>query len=251
LTSTAPADASPPAEIRLFGSFAMAVAGRPVDLAGLKPRPRAILRYLALHAGRPVHREVMQEVFWPEADPETGARSLHVALSAVRRELPTGADGGASIALVREGDAYRLSVPDGALIDLATFETAVAHARHARTAGPPAVAAAAYGAVLAAYGGDLLPEDGPAEWVAVRRDRVRAEVVEAARALGELLLDADPAAAAEACLAGLAVDPYHDPSWRLLVEARERAGDAAAATSARASYGRMLAELGVASADIG
>ena len=47
------------------------------------------------------------------------------------------------------------------------------------------------------------------------------------------------------CTAGLGIDPYHDPLWRLLIEARERAGDQAAASSARAAYARMLRELGV------
>ena len=122
-------------------------------------------------------------------------------------------------------------------------------ARTRRARGATQVAVEAFRAALAAYGGELLPEDGPAEWAAGRRDRARAEVVEAARALAELLLDHDPAGAAEACTAGLALDPHHDPLWRLLVEARERAGDQAAATSARSGYARMLAELGVAAAD--
>jgi len=104
-------------------------------------------------------------------------------------------------------------------------------------------------AAIAAYGGDLLPEDGPAEWAAGRRERARAEAVEAARMLAELLLDGDPTAAAEACAAGLALDSHHDPLWRLLVVARERAGDQAAATSARSGYARMLADLGVTAAD--
>ena len=235
------------ADIRLFGSFSMEIAGRPVELANLKPRPRAILRFLALHADRPVHREILQETFWPGADPETGARSLHVALSAIRRELEPGAERGAHELLLREGDAYRLALPDGARIDLAEFDDAVASARRERKGGGPA-AIAAHRTVLAAYGGDLLPEDGPADWAASRRERARSEVVEASRALGELLLEMDPAGAADACLAGLVLDPYHDPLWRLLVESRERAGDQAAATSARAGYERMLAELGVASA---
>jgi DNA-binding SARP family transcriptional activator len=71
--------------------------------------------------------------------------------------------------------------------------------------------------------------------------------VAAARALAELLLDGDPAGAADACAAGLALDSHHDPLWRLLVEARERAGDQAAATSARSGYARMLADLGISS----
>jgi DNA-binding SARP family transcriptional activator len=236
-------------EIRLFGSFGMTVEGRPVNLGGLKPRPRAVLRFLALNAGRPVHREVLQETFWPEADPETGAKNLHVALSALRRELSPRAGRGASDLLVRDGDAYRLALPDGARIDLADFERAVAEARTIRARGATKVAIDALRAAMTAYGGDLLPEDGPAEWAASRRDRARAEAVEAARALADLLLDTDPTGAAEACAAGLALDSHHDPLWRILVEARERAGDPAAATSARTGYARMLAELGVAAGD--
>ncbi len=235
-----------PAEVRLFGSFSLSINGRPIDLSGLKPRPRAVLRFLALNEGRPVHREVLQETFWPEADGDAGAKSLHVALSAMRRELALHAEGGAGELLVRDGEAYRLALPAGSRIDLAVFEAAVAEAQRARSAAPPSVALGLCRAVLAAYGGDLLPEDGPAEWAAARRDRARAEVVEAARAIAGLLVERDPTGAAEACAAGLAVDPYQDPLWRLLVEARERAGDQAAATSARSGYARMLAELGVA-----
>ncbi len=236
-------------EIRLFGSFAMTIDGRPLDLGGLKPRPRAVLRFLALNAGRPVHREVLQETFWPEADPETGAKNLHVALSALRRELTPRAGRGASELLVRDGDAYRLALPEAARIDLADFERAVTEARTVRARGATQVAIEAFRTALAAYGGDLLPEDGPATWAAGRRDRARDEAVEAARALAELLLDGDPTAAAEACAAGLALDPQHDPLWRILVVARERAGDPAAATSARSGYARMLADLGVTAAD--
>jgi DNA-binding SARP family transcriptional activator len=236
-------------EIRLFGSFAMTIGGRPVDLGGLKPRPRAVLRFLALNAGRPVHREVLQETFWPEADPETGAKSLHVALSALRRELAPRAGRGACELLVRDGEAYRLALPDAARIDLADFERAVIDARTIRARGATNVAIEAFRAAIAAYGGDLLPEDGPAEWAAGRRERARAEAVETARALAELLLDSDPTGAAEACAAGLAIDSHHDPLWRILVEARERAGDQAAATSARSGYARVLADLGVTAAD--
>jgi DNA-binding SARP family transcriptional activator len=236
-------------QVRLFGAFAMAIDGRPVDLGAMRPRPRAVLRFLALNAGRPVHREVLQETFWPEADPETGAKSLHVALSALRRELAPQAGRGACELLVRDGDAYRLALPATARIDLVEFERAITAARTIRARGASAAAIEAFRAAIAAYGGELLPEDGPAEWAAARRERARGEAVEAARALAELLLDTDPAGAAEACAAGLALDAHHDPLWRILVAARERAGDPAAARSARSGYARMLVELGVTAAD--
>jgi DNA-binding SARP family transcriptional activator len=91
-----------------------------------------------------------------------------------------------------------------------------------------------------------LPEDGPAEWVVERRERCRLAAVETAVALAELLLEAgDADAAARACTSGLRIERYHDPLWRLLIRAREAAGDQGAAIRARASYGKMLADLGV------
>jgi DNA-binding SARP family transcriptional activator len=234
----------PPLEIRCFGTFAISVAGRPVDLASLKPRPRAVLRLLAVHAGQPVHREVIQDALWRDADPETGARSLHVALSALRRELePTAGRGGCEI-LVRDGDAYRLAIPAGSRVDVLAFDEALRRARAARGRDVHTTIEA-YRAAVTAYVGDLLPEDGPAEWIVARRDRARADYVEAAMGLAELVMAERPAEAAAVCVAALGIDAYHDPLWRLLIEARERAGDRAAAASARAGYTRMLADLGL------
>lgn len=242
-------DSVPAVAIRCFGAFRMTVDGRAVDLSALKPRPRAVLRLLALNAGRPVHREVIQESLWPDSDIETGAKSLHVALSQLRRELdPNGerASGSPGV-LVREGDAYRIVLSPRARVDVLDFESAVAEGRMARSTGDAAGAAAAFRTALAAYHGELLPEDGPAEWVVPRRERARADYVDTARALAELVVDGEPADAAAVCTAALAVDAYHDPLWKLLIAARERSGDVAAASAARAAYAKMLAELGVGS----
>src|SRR5207245_206633 len=61
----------PSLSIRCFGGFSIAIKGRPVDLTTIKPRVRAVLRLLAIHAGNPVHREVLQTAFWPDADADT------------------------------------------------------------------------------------------------------------------------------------------------------------------------------------
>ncbi len=237
-----PAAPGPAIAIQLFGGFVMTVDGRPIDLSALKPRPRAVLRLLALDAGRPVHREVLTTTFWPEADPETAARNLHVALSGLRRAL----DGDASGALlVRDGDAYRLALPPRARVDLVEFEQTMAEGRAARDRGDSGTAIERFREALRLAGQELLPEDGPADWVVDRREAVRGSTAEAARALGELLLPSDPDAAARAFALGLRADPYHDPLWRLLVEAHERAGDPAAASTARRDYARMLDRLGI------
>ena len=51
--------------------------------------------------------------------------------------------------------------------------------------------------------------------------------------------------AARAASAGLRIERYHDPLWRLLIRSRDEAGDQGAASRARSAYDQMLAELGV------
>ena len=115
----------------------------------------------------------------------------------------------------------------------------------AKGRGDSSTAIECFREALRLAGRELLPEDGPAEWVVDRREAVRRSTAEAARALGELLLATDPDAAATAFAIGLRADPYHDPLWRLLAEAHERAGDPAAASTARRGYARMLDRLGI------
>ena len=240
---------APSLTVRCFGGFSIAIKGRPVDLTTIKPRARAVLRLLAIHAGNLVHREVLQEAFWPEADSETGARNLHVAVSTLRQVLEPGVIRGGSSFLIRDGDAYRLAVQVDAEVDLLQFSKALTTGRVARLRGENGGAAVAFQEALDLYTGELLPEDGPAEWAIEPRERYRSELLEAAQGLAELrLMRGDAAGAVQACTNGLWVDRFHDPLWRLLIEAREKAGDAGAASRARRDYSRVLAELGLESA---
>lgn len=233
-----------PLNVRLFGGFEMSLAGNPMNLAAIKPRPRAVLRLLALNAGKPIHRDVLAATFWPDADPASSARNVHVALSGLRKQLSAG-EGAGSTTLVREGEAYRLVVPPGGRVDLVEVEAALASARAAHARKDDAAEAAACRRALELGRGELLPEDGPADWVVYRREETRIELAGAARSLAEIMLAYDPNGAADACAAGLRLDPHHDGLWRLLIAAREQAGDHAAAATARQGYERMLGQLGL------
>lgn len=92
--------------------------------------------------------------------------------------------------------------------------------------------------------GDVLPEDGPAEWVVDERERRRGQVSAAAEALARSLLERGEAAAAVAvCETGLDRDRHRDALWRVLISAREQAGDLALAVQARREYERLLGAL--------
>jgi DNA-binding SARP family transcriptional activator len=230
--------------IRTLGGCSLEINGRKVPLDGAKPRVRSLMRLLAVHAGAPVHREVIQDALWPDADATAGSRSLHVALSALRKGLDDVADPPGGRLVVRDGDAYRLDVaPDD--VDLGRFDRAMAAGRAARSRGE--VSAQAFAAAIELYAGDLLPEEGPAEWVSDRRDQYRAKALEAAEGLAsEALLTGDLATCVRACHFGLGLDRYQDALWRLLIAARERAGEAGAASRDRREYALVLDSLGVA-----
>ena len=232
--------------VELFGGFRLGIGGVAVDLAGIKPRARLVLHLLGLAGGTPVHREALLAALWPETEPETAARLLHVAISSLRTALEPGTPRGGAGLIRREGDAYRLGLPAGSEIDLVTFEALLTSAAASQQAGDPVTAADALRRALERYRGDLLPEDGPAEWLVEARDRARLGAVGAARALAELRLqEGDHAAAIRACLRGLSVDRYDDALWRLQVEAHDRAGDLSAAHRARRGYEQMLIDLGI------
>jgi DNA-binding SARP family transcriptional activator len=241
--------AGSPLSIRLLGGFELRLSGRPVDLAGVRPRARALLRLLCLDAGTPVHHERIEAALWPDAGTEASSRNLHVAIATLRRVLEPSVTRGNFQLLRREGDAYRLALPAGSEVDLLEFDRAVAAGRSALERSDAAAASQALQAALDRYRGELLPEDGPADWVADRRELCRMAAVEAAEGLaGILLAGGDSAGAARAATAGLQIERYHDPLWRILIRARDEAGDQGAARRARSSYDRMLAELGVEAA---
>jgi DNA-binding SARP family transcriptional activator len=231
-------------EINCFGGFRLVVDGRAVDLSSIKPRARALLRLLALNSERAVHREVLTDALWPEAGVEIAKRSLHVAVSSLRNALSREIRGPA---IVREGDAYRLNVAAGVKVDVVEFDKALKSARRLRAKGAKEQAVEALGKALDLHKGDLLPEDGPMELVAIERDRCRTEAVNAAAMLAEILLDSDCATeAVRACERGLQIERYRDELWRKLLDAHSQAGDRAAQAVAKRRYARVLEELATA-----
>jgi DNA-binding SARP family transcriptional activator len=230
--------------MRCLGGFSLVLRGRRLDLSPLKPRVRELLRLFALHTGRPVHREVLAEALWPQASSEVATRNLHVAISSLRHVLES-ADPSPPPLILRDGQAYELALPDGE-VDLIEFDLAVTRARGARAAGDGQTALEAYRRTLDLYGGELLPEDGPAEWVVLERERYRTAATEAAQFAGQMLLEKNELeSAALACARGLQIDRHCDRLWQTRIRAHELAGEAAAAAHARRSYEEVLADLGL------
>jgi DNA-binding SARP family transcriptional activator len=232
-----------PIAVWCLGGFRLRLAGRPLALETVKPRVRTLLRLLAMHAPGAVHREVLAEALWPDAPPQVAGHSLHVALSSLRQLLEPGAARGRCRWLAREGEAYRLVIPEDGFSDVTLLREALHSVRRVRD---DAESVELLHGVLNAYTGDLLPEEGAADWVVAERDRLRRAVAEAALSLAGLEFGrGEMSAAAVAAGRCIAVDRYHDAGWRLLIRVLNAQGAHAAARDAQARYDRLLAELGL------
>jgi DNA-binding SARP family transcriptional activator len=237
------------AVLTCLGGFRLEVAAadgsarRLVDLTDVRPRARALLRYLALHLGVDVHRERLVDALWPGVPLAAGTRSLQVAVSSLRKAMQAAGLDAAAV-LCRQADAYRLELPAGSSADLPDMETEVVLADAARAEGDRPAAVRHREIALALYAGELLPEEGPAEWVVDERERLRLLATTTAttlardqRALGRL---PDAITAAHRAVQ---LDPWSDLGWQLLTRLYEEAGDTTSASRCRRRHEQVAREL--------
>ncbi|MGW2047753.1 BTAD domain-containing putative transcriptional regulator [Streptomyces sp. NPDC001858] len=240
------ARSAPDLTVRCLGGFEFTLAGREHDWAKLRPRAQAVLRLLAVRAGQAVHRDHLLVAFWDGVTTPSTLHNLQVTVSSLRSFLEPERPRGGSRLIARQGDSYRLVLAPGDVSDVASFERAVRDGRRARAQKRPEEAADAFRIALDHYAGELLPEDGQAEWVAADRERLRREAANAAVALAEIRLSQGrPVEAVEAAERCLEVDGHRDAAWRVLIRACDAAGLAADSARARSGYSAMLASLGI------
>lgn len=169
----------------MFGSFQLWRDGRSIENLPGTRTPR-ILRYLAAQRGRPVPREILIDVFWPDADTETGRRNLHQSIYQIRCAARTAGDTSPFIAF--EHDSYALDTAAGCWCD---FEDLVAEGRSAEREERLDDAVDACRRADALYSGDYLADSPYEEWAIAERERLRVAYRTMANRLADLLVQRD------------------------------------------------------------
>jgi DNA-binding SARP family transcriptional activator len=215
---------APTLDLVCFGPPTARIGGSAPNPEVLWRKHLAFLVYLALSPHRTRTRQHLLGLLWPEGEESAGRHSLNEAIRRLRAHL--GAD-----RLRSEGDSVALS-DAGLTVDALAFDAAAG-------IQPRRAISFLTGDFLEGFG----LSDAPAfdEWVAGERDRYRAKGV--ALLVGEgahSLLDGDTTDACELSRRALALEPYSEPSARLLIRAAAFAGDAAGAL---ATYHAFVARL--------
>jgi DNA-binding SARP family transcriptional activator len=168
----------PPLSVSAFGRFEVRRGGEIVPLCPSRSG-QTILRYLTTHPRRRESMDSLMDLLWPGDPPKTARHKLHCAFSALRGSLNAGlADPGPGY--VRYGDgAYQLAPEASISVDLDAFFAAFAAGQRAE--GPAAIPFFERACELAT--GELLPDDGYADWALERRDAVTAALMTMSHAL--------------------------------------------------------------------
>ncbi|MGV9661522.1 AfsR/SARP family transcriptional regulator [Nocardia niigatensis] len=235
----------PGAQVRLsvLGGLAATVAGRPVDLGGV--RQRTLLAALVAAFPHEVSADRLLEQVWHDAaDPSMS--SLHFGISKLRDRLGPDRRRGSEGVISRRGTRYLLDLTADR-IDAHRFAEWIALAESTCAAGDSEGGLRAYELALSEWRGAPYADVADADFVRPEIARLTALELRARKALVELRLDAGRVDAALADAEALvSAHPLDERAWELAVLARYRAGRQSDALAALRDIRRLFdAELGV------
>jgi len=134
-------------------------------------KSKAILKYLLAQPETPIVKDVLMDVFWPDATPKAARRNLHQAIYALRQTLRGEQPEFQHIRF--EDDCYYLNPKMDIWLDFEEFEKHVQAGQRLEAAGQITAAMAAYGVAEGLYLDDFLEEDLYEDWPRSQRQYIR------------------------------------------------------------------------------
>lgn len=198
-----------------LGPLELRVAGRRVPKwSSLKAR--SVFQYLLIHHGRPVRRDVLMDLHWPDHTYTAARNNLNVALYNLRNILD-GPWQGLQPILYQDG-CYALNPRLDWRIDREEFLSALRQAHLTNLSGRSGEAVGHYQRAVQLYRGPLFEDDTAGEWYLSEQRHLNDLYLEALESLGKIYLDlGEIASAAKLGLLALANDPCCEPVHRLLM----------------------------------
>lgn len=239
----------PAVAIQSLGGFRIVRDGEPVGPTEWQSRKaRDLLKILVSRRGRPIPRETLIELLWPDEDPGPLANRLSVALTTVRTILDPKKRYPSERFVLAEKTTVALDLTT-VDVDVERFLADYEAAGRLSRAGQLDEARTRMHAAEEAYAGDFLEEDAYEDWAIALREEARAAYVTIARSLAEEAMAAGQLdQAARFYLRILERDAYDEQAHLGLVASLAEAGRHGEARRRYGLYASRMDELGIEAA---
>lgn len=214
-------------EIQCLGKFVLAQNGLPIQLSRFaRRRSLVLLKILLTRYGKPVHREELIDLLWPEGDLQSAGTLLKVAIHYLRRGLaPFAPAGQHSPFIITDGDNYLFNTQSPHRLDSQEFLKSADLAAQLEAGGHDEEALAAYRRAGDWYAGDYLEEERYSDWCALEREYLRERFLTVLRHTAQLnVYQGNVEAAVLAYRRALQTDHTLEDIHRGLMDALWRAG---------------------------
>lgn len=206
---------------------------------------RLCFAYLVSERARPVPREELAMVLWPEGAPPAWSTALSAIVSRLRSVMATAALEALDVSISKGFDQHQMRLPADTWVDVEAAAHAIDTAE-GRLRMEDAKGAFGPATVAATIAKRPFLSGNEGAWAGRERERLERIRVRAQECLGAIwLASGEPELAVEAAAEALGVEPFRESSYRLLMRAHALAGNRAAGLRAYQDLRNQLAsELG-------
>jgi len=199
----------------VLGPLDLTVAGNRV-LRWNSLKARTVFQYLVVQIGRPVRREALMELMWPDHSVGSARNNLNAALYSLRNTLD---QQGSRVPYILYKDGCYLPNPELMWwIDRTEFLSTLQHAEVAQRGGQSRQAVNAYQRAVRLYRGPLFEDDRDGDWYLPEQRRLKERYLQAVECLAEIHLEQrDLAVAVQFGQLALTADQCCEPAHRLLM----------------------------------
>jgi len=201
--------------VHCLGPFQMYSDNKPIE-RWPSNKGKSIFKYLVTNRERPVAKEVLMDLFWPEADPDSARNNLNVAIYGLRQAFRNGDTDFSHV--LYQNEHYLLNPELQIWLDVEEFMTLFQKGQRFRRDGHVKEAVREFHAAEALYQGEFLEEDRYEEWLMPLRQQLTSNYLELLEHLGQYYFDKEEyTSCITICRSMLAIDTcLEDTHCRLM-----------------------------------